>query len=471
MEKQARVFLLSILIAVLLILVGYFLLAFYYRQGFSLNTWINGIYCTGKSVEEVNAELLSNREAPIVIITDGDGRKHEISLADVGYTEDYLPGLQSYLDAQNPFLWIDNVTFHKKHELLPQINYDSKQLKEIFYALDPIKEDRQRLTDYTIVRDSEKGYQLYDGLSNRIDLEKAYQAVISAIENGENTVDLRLVDCYYDIPLDEEQQEVFTLWQKVEAFQNCDIVYDMGAEKIELSPNVVSEFLKTQNEIPIVDGYGQLVLESAAIEAYIADLAEEYDTYGKERRFKSTEGRVVTVKGGTYGTTLNQKAEVEYLKKNLLLPKVHTGIKQEHIPEYKREAYVRGKNDLGGTYIEVDMTAQRLYFYVDYKIQIETPVVTGNMRKGHDTPEGTNYVYSKQKNRILRGPGYASHVDYWMPVNRGIGLHDADWRDEDEFGGEIYKTNGSHGCINIPPSITPDVYELAEIGTPVVMFY
>lgn len=56
-----------------------------------------------------------------------------------------------------------------------------------------------------------------------------------------------------------------------------------------------------------------------------------------------------------------------------------------------------------------------------------------------------------------------------MPVKGGIGIHDADWRDE--FGGEIYKTSGSHGCINVPPEIMPELYERTEVGMPVIMFY
>ena len=51
----------------------------------------------------------------------------------------------------------------------------------------------------------------------------------------------------------------------------------------------------------------------------------------------------------------------------------------------------------------------------------------------------------------------------------GIGIHDADWRDE--FGGEIYKTNGSHGCINVPSEVMPELYDMVELGTPVIMFY
>ena len=115
------------------------------------------------------------------------------------------------------------------------------------------------------------------------------------------------------------------------------------------------------------------------------------------------------------------------------------------------------------------MTQQKLYCYKAGELLLETDIVTGNMRRNWDTPVGVNFVYAKQKNRILRGQGYASPVDYWMPVKGAIGIHDADWRKE--FGGEIYLKNGSHGCINIPPENMPIIYDNYEIGTPVIMFY
>ena len=100
---------------------------------------------------------------------------------------------------------------------------------------------------------------------------------------------------------------------------------------------------------------------------------------------------------------------------------------------------------------------------------METDVVTGNTSKKWGTPEGIYSVYAKQKNRILRGTGYASFVNYWMPVNGNIGIHDASWRST--FGGEIYKKSGSHGCINTPYQKMKEIYDTVEIGIPVIMFY
>ena len=140
-----------------------------------------------------------------------------------------------------------------------------------------------------------------------------------------------------------------------------------------------------------------------------------------------------------------------------------------HEPTYKQKAWKQGKDDIGATYIEVDMGEQMMYYYKDGVLQLETPIVTGNTSLRRGTPSGVNYVYLKQTNRILRGPGYASHVDFWMPVKGGIGIHDAAWRSK--YGGEIYKTNGSHGCINTPRDAMEQLFDMAEVGTPVVMFY
>ena len=115
------------------------------------------------------------------------------------------------------------------------------------------------------------------------------------------------------------------------------------------------------------------------------------------------------------------------------------------------------------------MTNQMMYYYEKGELIIQTPVVTGNTRLRRGTPTGTNYVYNKQRNRVLRGADYASPVKYWIPVKGAVGIHDASWRSE--YGGEIYKSNGSHGCINTPLEEVSKLYDMVEIGTPCVMFY
>ena len=87
---------------------------------------------------------------------------------------------------------------------------------------------------------------------------------------------------------------------------------------------------------------------------------------------------------------------------------------------------------------------------------METDFVSGNESRGWATPGGAYPLTYKQRNATLRGEGYATPVSYWMPFNGGIGLHDASWRGS--FGGTIYKTGGSHGCINLPPKAAKTIF-------------
>lgn len=472
MKRRTKIIVLIISLVVFPVMACYMILAMYYRNVFYLNTWINGVYCTGKTVEEVNEELLSLIEAPILIISDKEGKNYSISLAEADYQMNYLTPLKECMKQQNSWLWIENAFSYRRHEIVPRVSYEEEKIKTLFEALEPVRAELQKKEGFSIGKSPEEGYVLYDFLSNRMDVELAFQALLMVIEENESELSLDKEEFYYDIPLTSEQKKLAEHWQRIAAFQQCDIVYDMGEDaldKLQLTSQIMAEFLQAENGLPLVDENGNLMLNENAVEEFVADIAEIYDTYGKERTFQSTRGDVITLSKGTYGTTINQKAEVEYLMENLLIPEMHTGQRKLHIPEYKREGFVRGRNDIGDTYIEVDMTEQKLYYYADSELALETDVVTGNTRRRMSTPEGINYVYNKQKNRILRGPGYASPVDFWMPVNKGIGIHDADWRSE--FGGEIYKTNGSHGCINVPPEVMPKLYEMVEIGTPVIMFY
>ena len=125
---------------------------------------------------------------------------------------------------------------------------------------------------------------------------------------------------------------------------------------------------------------------------------------------------------------------------------------------------------------EVNLTEQYLYYYVEGQIEVEAPIVSGTMTSERFTPPGVYFLTYKQTDRILRGPtgedgnpSYEAHVDYWMPFNGGIGLHDASWRGS--FGGKTYVYSGSHGCINLPVSAARRIYNLIDKETPIVCVY
>lgn len=461
MAKSWKRFLFLMLTGLLFFLVGYLGLGFLYSGHFTNGTWINGVYCTGKSVEEVNEILIQQTKLPNFVLKDDNEKMYEISLEEVSCAIDYTSQLYRVLLAQNPFRFEDQP---KKIQITPYVMYDETSLFEAVQKTTPFVEASVKEYNLRIYK-GEEGYQLYNGMEHVLDVEKACHLILSNLEDGVYSLDLTKEECYEDLPLTVEMAETLVLFERVEEFQTCKIVYDMEDSLISLNPSVVAEWILVDESGEfLLDERGDLQLREGAIEEFVNALADEYDSVGKKRTFTATNGKTVEVEGGLYGNEINRKKEIAYLKEAFLAKK-----EEIRIPVYKKQAWHRGKDDIGDTYIEIDMTDQKMYYYQEGELLIETDVVTGNMKRGDDTPSGVNYVYAKQRNRTLRGRDYESFVRYWMPVNGGVGIHDASWRKK--FGGDIYLKNGSHGCINTPSDIMKELYNLVEKGTPVVMFY
>ncbi|MBQ9123821.1 MAG: L,D-transpeptidase family protein [Lachnospiraceae bacterium] len=464
MAKSCKRFLFLLLLMVLLVLVGYLGLGILYSGHFTRGTWINGIYCTGKTVEEVNLLLIEQTQIPNFVIIDDNDKTYEISLEEVSCVIDYTSQLYRVMYSQNPFRWIGNDTNDRKLSIEPHILFDEKMLFQAVRKSFPFVVASLKEHDLKIYKD-ENGYQLYNGMEHVLNEEKTCQLVLQKLEERIYSLHLGEAQCYTDLPLTVDMAETLLLYEQVTDFQQCNIVYDMEEEMIALTPAIVAEWiLVNENGEFVLDAWGHLMLRDGAIEEFVNWLADEYDSVGKARTFTATNGKEVVVEGGIYGNEINRKKEIAYLKEAFL-----SKADEIRIPTYSQKALHRGKNDIGDTYIEIDMTDQKMYYYQDGELLIETDVVTGNMKRKDATPSGVNYVYAKQRNRTLKGEDYASFVKYWMPVKGSIGIHDASWRKN--FGGDIYLTKGSHGCINTPSEVMKELYNLVEKGTPVVMFY
>lgn len=467
MKRRLRKSVLILCIGFILTLVGFFGLALYYRYNFPVNTWINGIYCTGKTIEQVNRELSDQTEVPAVTIVGMGGSNCQLDLHRADGRADYTAALRQYLRNNSIFVWMSNLQAPISEQLTADSYVcDREALRTDFNQLEIILETEKEgpgvRLDYT-----DQGYEICDGNIDHLDVERAFVYLEECLAQGQCYVDLTAGECYTTLEDSASDKRVRQIWDRIQEFTQCQIVYDMGAESIPLTPDITCGFLTVgADALPVLDASGELIIDEASVRAWVEELAQTYNTVDTELEFQSTRGDVVNVKYETYGTELDVESEIAYLTEVLSSSGKTT---ENHVPAYLSQGYVRGLDDIGGTYIEVDMTEQHMYYYVDWELVLDTDVVTGHTGLRRGTPQGVNFVYAKQRNRILRGPDYATPVKYWMPVRGSVGIHDADWRFR--FGGQIYKTDGSHGCINTPPKKMAELYDMVEIGTPVITFY
>ena len=122
--------------------------------------------------------------------------------------------------------------------------------------------------------------------------------------------------------------------------------------------------------------------------------------------------------------------------------------------------------ELPSNYIEVDISDQMVYIVNNNEIIHNCEVTTG--KPGHETDLGYTEIWAKNYNRKLSGKNYSRDVKYAFFFNNDEeAFHDARWRYE--FGGEIYKTNGSLGCINMNIEDVKILDEYTEVGTKVLV--
>lgn len=428
-------------------------------------TVINGIPVSGMTPQDAKSYMEGFFNGNYTLkLQDKNGNKETIRDTDIGLEMQVTGDIGAVLTDQNARGRENGPGIDNKYQVDAKMVYDERRLDAILSELSCVKNGTPTTDAYISAYEEGKDFSIIPEVQGtEIDMDRLKEAVRNALDNRTSLVSLADTGCYKQVSVKSDNEELNRLCSNMNRFKDVTITYTFGDQKELLAGTEIAKWINGGT------GTGMAIDEQKAA-AYIKSLADKYDTYGKPHVYKSTSGREVTI-NGNYGWQINQQEELAALK-NM----INNCSSQTREPAYSQTAASRNGYDFGNTYVEIDMGEQKLYMYKDGECIVNTPIVTGNVSKNYTTPEGLYTLYYKERNRILRGPkladgsySYESPVSYWMPFNGGIGLHDATWRGK--FGGTIYKTNGSHGCINMPLNAAKTVYENVYKNIPILCFY
>lgn len=471
------------IVAVLVLL--YIGIAIYYRSHFLPGTRINNLDCGNRSVEEVSLLLeKQTKEYSVEVVGRNweDAEENEpghadtvlgtIRAEDVGLTAvNVAEGVQALLEGQGYLLWVKAFAGEEKnHELLTGYDLDEALMEKVIRSWKGFQKNNMTEPKDAYIREiTPNAYEsteaktgvcyeiVEETAGTQINIETALEVIKQAILAKKESVNLETEGCYETASVTADNKKLQESCDTANKWVQTAVTYDWNGNQVILAGEQIQKWISWEN--------GEPVLDEDEVTEFVALAAAKYDTYGKKRKFVTAQGVELTLPSGAFGWKTDRLAETEELTEL-----IYQGIVTEREPVYAVRGAAKGENDIGSSYVEIDLSNQHLYLFENGEIVLETDFVSGDMTKaGRMTPPGVFGLTYKTRNAVLRGENYETPVNYWMPFNGNVGMHDATWRRS--FGGDIYIGNGSHGCVNLPLDKAKEIYEYVSTGFPVICYY
>ena len=432
-------------------------MAYYFKNHFYFGTEINGINVSGKTLADAKAVMAAELDAYALDIKERGGKTEQIKASDVGLQYVSEKELKKIKDGQNCFKWISGCFNTEDSKNTAALKYDEKLLQERINRLSCFKPENIIEPQNPSFKYEGNSYVIIDEvIGNKVDINILYSLAADALCNIEAEIDLESMGCYIKPEYNSKSPKIIVAKDTLNSYIATEITYASGNIKRTLDGSRINEWLTVDENLNIK-------VNEEKVKDYVNELSYAFNTVGKTRSFPASSGETVTISGGDYGRSVNKVKETQYL-----LSAISKGEIITKEPVFNQTTPFQGINDFGNTYVEISLAKQHLWFYKSGSLIVQGDTVTGNVSQNHATREGVFRLKYKARNVILRGPDYAVHVDFWMPFDGGIGMHDANWRSM--FGRNIYKSNGSHGCINLPYNVAKKIFNNITPDTPVICY-
>lgn len=301
---------------------------------------------------------------------------------------------------------------------------------------------------------------------NKYDLQNAVNQLNN--QAGSTKIDITL---HKEQPIAANSKTVKNEEKQLNKLKGKKVTYLVQNEKYNLTTNQIITRATYQN--------GKYHFDTTALNKQVKKINEKHATLDKPFKFRTHSGaEITTTANGSYGWKISEKKAGNSLTKAIIDGRQE--VDGEHDIEGKGYntaglGYnVTSNNGIGDTYAEVSLADQRAYFYKDGKCVLETDIVSGTNNEGNKTPKGVWYIMYQQSPSVLRGQNddgssYASKVNYWSPFTlTGCGFHDASWRHN--WSKTAYLSDGSHGCINMQPSVAGQAFHDLKQNEPVIIY-
>ena len=478
-EKKVLLPIIIILSIVAIIIAG--ITAFYvhernkYSHTFLPNTYINDINVGGKTLEETKQLFSDTSNEKTLVITKRDNTTVSIPASQFDFKYDTNEQIEEIYNSVDHSKWLGSLLgTETKKQLTSKSSFDEKKLEKELKAVDwgKIKNENAKIVK------GDNGFEIKAEVQgDNMDFNKLKDYAVKLVKEDKLEFNAEDSDCYIEPTI--KSDDLKDTLEKFNKAYNQKITIDFDYTTETLTGDKLIDMLT-------VGKNGEFSADKAKVEKYVEELGKKYDTYNKPRKFKATLKGNITVPTSSdakYGWWIDQEKTTDLIVKLITkgedvksVDPIYYEASGGYVFTGREEART-ANDDIGNTYVEIDLSKQHLWYYKNGKKAFECDIVSGQTTSAaRTTLPGVYKVWYKARNYTMKGSNsdgdeWETKCSYWNRVAIvGSGLHDSQWRGN-AFGGSIYKYNGSHGCINMPFNGAKYIYEKVEKGTPVVMYY
>ena len=441
-----------IILAVILISIGvganYFL-----KNHFLYGTVIEGVNCSFLSVEDAKEKIDNSLGNKIIKFSFASEKEYSILARELGIGVDEKQ-IEKIFKNQH-----ENPKEQRKYSLKGFIIFDKAKLQELFELIPELQEENMIKPQNAYITWNQLEFSIEsEVIGNEIDLDKAFSFASAQIKQGEREISFSSMTNQFPEIYSEDLE---TERDELNSIVKSSIIFKLSnGEVVTLDVNTIKDWVY-QDE----NGKFHIDIENG-VQKFVENLNNLVEEAHSQISFKATDYNEPII----LDIPENLRAHLDIEKQTAEIFKMlGNGESYTVEPIYDKALFT----DTFNSYVELDISRQHIWLYVNGELIMDTPCVTGNISLGYDTPTGIFYLLNKNEDVYLEGYNrdgskYSSFVDYWMRFYEGVGFHDATWRSQ--FGGNIYLTNGSHGCVNMPKDAAIILYEYINETMPIIVY-
>lgn len=480
-------------VAVVLIAVAVFLVydKLYYGKRWYQGTMVNGMDVSGQTLAESRKTIIQQYADYSLTISGRGYGKLTLYGDEIDYIFDTGEHFEQAFQEQ-----------HRHFSLFPQnhsfeidysVTYSQDKLTTLVKKSElvtggnifKIQEPKSAYVEYS---EEKQQYVMVDEIpGNKIKVNAFIPVIEEALQQAKTELDLteEKYDEVYKSPKRTAEEE--SLRTEIAACNNAAlrfIEWDMEEGVIEsITPLEISQWIRYKD--------GKIKYDKKAIEEWVENFCLKYKTVGKTRTIKAHTGKDVEIHGGDYGWQLDYKKTLDQAKKA-----IHKEIDADLIDAYIKEpdkknkkaltmkkkvnylntAYQRDYENFAvdwdtDNYTEVSLKDQKVYVFRKGKVAFSCRCITGRPVEGRTTPTGAFFIKEHRPEYTLTGEDYETPVKNWVRVTwTGTGFHPATWQPWSRWTKDLYKTRGSHGCINLSVEDAEKIYKMTSYREAVFIY-